>query len=233
MTELLRVEGLSAGYGEAIVIPALDLVIEDGRSLAVLGRNGAGKTTLINALIGAAKSHGGRILLAGVDIAGLPSYRRARAGLGWCPQERNIFRSLNVEENLTAVAMPGPWSLERVYAMFPRLRERRDNMGGQMSGGEQQMLAIGRALMLNPRILLLDEPTEGLAPAIVDELLAALKTLAREGLSMIVVEQKANKILRFTDDAIILNRGAVAHRARSADLLVDQAALHAHLTAVG
>ncbi len=233
MTELLRVEGLSAGYGEAVVIAALDLVVEDGRSLAVLGRNGAGKTTLINALIGAARSRGGRILLAGVDIAGLPSYRRARAGLGWCPQERNIFRSLNVEENLTAVAMPGPWSLERVYAMFPRLRERRGNMGGQLSGGEQQMLAIGRALMLNPRILLLDEPTEGLAPAIVDELLAALKTLAREGLSMIVVEQKASKILRFTDDAIILNRGAVAHRARSADLLGDQASLHAYLTAVG
>ncbi|HYA74108.1 MAG TPA: ABC transporter ATP-binding protein [Roseiarcus sp.] len=233
MTELLRVEGLSAGYGEAVVIAALDLVVEDGRSLAVLGRNGAGKTTLINALIGAARSRGGRILLAGVDIAGLPSYRRARAGLGWCPQERNIFRSLNVEENLTAVAMPGPWSLERVYAMFPRLRERRGNMGGQLSGGEQQMLAIGRALMLNPRILLLDEPTEGLAPAIVDELLAALKTLAREGLSMIVVEQKASKILRFTDDAIILNRGAVAHRAPSAELIADEAALHAHLTAVG
>jgi branched-chain amino acid transport system ATP-binding protein len=233
MTELLRVEGLSAGYGEAVVIAALDLVVEDGRSLAVLGRNGAGKTTLINALIGAARSRGGRILLAGVDIAGLPSYRRARAGLGWCPQERNIFRSLNVEENLTAVAMPGPWSLERVYAMFPRLRERRSNMGGQLSGGEQQMLAIGRALMLNPRILLLDEPTEGLAPAIVDELLAALKTLAREGLSMIVVEQKASKILRFTDDAIILNRGAVAHRAPSAELIADEAALHAHLTAVG
>ncbi len=233
MTELLRVEGLSAGYGEAVVIAALDLALQDGRSLAVLGRNGAGKTTLINALIGAVKSRGGRIRLAGADIAGLPSYRRARAGLGWCPQERNIFRSLTVEENLTAVAMPGPWSPERVFAMFPRLSERRGAMGGQLSGGEQQMLAIGRALMLNPRLLLLDEPTEGLAPAIVDELLAALKTLAREGLSMIVVEQKANKILRFTDEAIILNRGAIAHRARSADLVADQAALHAHLTAVG
>jgi branched-chain amino acid transport system ATP-binding protein len=233
MTELLRVEGLSAGYGEAIVIEALDLVVEDGRSLAVLGRNGAGKTTLINALVGAAKSRGGRILLGGVDIAGLPSYRRARAGLGWCPQERNIFRSLTVEENLTAVARPGPFDLERVYAMFPRLRARRGNMGGQLSGGEQQMLAIGRALMLNPRLLLLDEPTEGLAPAIVDELLAALKTLASEGLSMIVVEQKAAKILRFADEAIILNRGAVAHRAASADLIADKAALHAYLTAVG
>jgi branched-chain amino acid transport system ATP-binding protein len=233
MAELLRVEALSAGYGEAVVIAGLDLVLENGRSLAVLGRNGAGKTTLINALIGAVPARAGRILFAGADIAGLPSYRRARAGLGWCPQERNIFRSLSVEENLSAIALTGPWSLERVYAMFPRLRERRGNMGGQLSGGEQQMLAIGRALMLNPRLLLLDEPTEGLAPSIVDELLAALKTLASEGLAMIVVEQKASKILRFADDAIILNRGAVAHRARSADLIADQATLHAYLTAVG
>jgi branched-chain amino acid transport system ATP-binding protein len=233
MAELLRVEALSAGYGEAVVIAGLDLVLENGRSLAVLGRNGAGKTTLINALIGAVPARAGRILFAGADIAGLPSYRRARAGLGWCPQERNIFRSLSVEENLSAIALTGPWSLERVYAMFPRLRERRGNMGGQLSGGEQQMLAIGRALLLNPRLLLLDEPTEGLAPSIVDELLAALKTLASEGLAMIVVEQKASKILRFADDAIILNRGAVAHRARSADLIADQATLHAYLTAVG
>ncbi len=233
MTELLQVEGLSAGYGEALVIAGLDIAVEDGRSLAVLGRNGAGKTTLINALIGAARSRAGRIRLAGVDIARLPSYRRARAGLGWCPQERNIFRSLTVEQNLTAVARPGAWNLARVYRMFPRLEERRANMGGQLSGGEQQMLAIGRALMLNPKLLLLDEPTEGLAPAIVDELLAALKILAAEGLSMIVVEQKAAKILRFADEAIILNRGAIVHRAAAAALIADEAALHAHLTAAG
>ena len=232
MPELLRVEGLRAGYGEAIVIEALDLTLADGRSLAVLGRNGVGKTTLINALVGAVKSSG-RVRLAGADLSSLPSHRRARAGLGWCPQERNIFRSLSVEENLTAVALPGPWTLARVYAMFPRLAERRANMGGQLSGGEQQMLAIGRALMLNPKLLLLDEPTEGLAPAIVDELLAALKRLAAEGLSMIVVEQKAAKILRFADEAIILNRGAIVHRASSAALLADQAALHTHLTAAG
>jgi len=231
MAELLRVEGLNAGYGEAAVIVGLDVAIEDGRALAVLGRNGAGKTTLVNALIGAIPTRAGRILLAGADITRQRSYRRARAGLGWCPQERNIFRSLTVEENLTAVGLPGPWSLARVYAMFPRLRERRANMGGQLSGGEQQMLAIGRALMLNPRLLLLDEPTEGLAPAIVNEMLEALRTLAREGLSMLVVEQKANKILQFTDDAIILNRGAIVHRAHSADLIADPATLHAYLTA--
>jgi len=181
--------------------------------------------------MGAIPTRAGRILLAGADITRQRSYRRARAGLGWCPQERNIFRSLTVEENLTAVGLPGPWSLARVYAMFPRLRERRANMGGQLSGGEQQMLAIGRALMLNPRLLLLDEPTEGLAPAIVNEMLEALRTLAREGLSMLVVEQKANKILQFTDDAIILNRGAIVHRAHSADLIADPATLHAYLTA--
>jgi len=231
MAELLRVEGLNAGYGEAAVIVGLDVAIEDGRALAVLGRNGAGKTTLVNALIGAIPTRAGRILLAGADITRQRSYRRARAGLGRCPQERNIFRSLTVEENLTAVGLPGPWSLARVYAMFPRLRERRANMGGQLSGGEQQMLAIGRALMLNPRLLLLDEPTEGLAPAIVNEMLEALRTLAREGLSMLVVEQKANKILQFTDDAIILNRGAIVHRAHSADLIADPATLHAYLTA--
>jgi len=172
MAELLRVEALKAGYGEAVVIEALDLALDDGRSLAVLGRNGVGKTTLINALIGAVEMSG-RIALAGVDLSQLPSHARARAGLGWCPQERNIFRSLTVEENLTAVARPGAWNLARVYRMFQRLEERRANMGGQLSGGEQQMLAIGRALMLNPKLLLLDEPTEGLAPAIVDELLAA------------------------------------------------------------
>ena len=233
MTELLRVEGLSAGYGDALVIAGLDLTVENGRSLALLGRNGAGKTTLVNALIGATPMRAGSVRLGGVEIAGLASYQRARAGLGWCPQERNIFRSLSVEENLTAVARPGPWTVARVYAMFPRLRERRGNMGGQLSGGEQQMLAIGRALLLNPRLLLLDEPTEGLAPTIVDELLGALRTFAAEGLSMIVVEQKANKILRFTDDAVILNRGAVVHRARSVDLLGDEATLHAHLTAAG
>ena len=231
MAELLRVEGLSAGYGEARVIANLDMTLEDGKSLALLGRNGVGKTTLLNSLIGVTTRQGGKIFLGGVDLTPLPPHMRALRGVGWTPQERNIFRSLTVEENITAIATPGPWNLERVYAMFPRLRERRRNMGRQLSGGEQQMLAIGRALVLNPRLLLLDEPTEGLAPIIVDELLAALKELAREGLSMIIVEQKPKKVLPFTDQAIILNRGMIAHAARSADLLNDAAALENHLSA--
>jgi branched-chain amino acid transport system ATP-binding protein len=231
MAELLRVEGLSAGYGEARVVTNLTMRLEDGQSLALLGRNGVGKTTLLNSLIGVTTRHAGRVFLNGADITKLPPHRRALAGIGWTPQERNIFRSLTVEENLTAVATPGPWTLERVYKMFPRLYERRKNGGRQMSGGEQQMLAIGRALVLNPKLLLLDEPTEGLAPIIVDELLAALRVLAREGLSMIIVEQKPRKVLPFTDEAIILNRGAIAYAAKSADLIHDEAALETHLSA--
>jgi branched-chain amino acid transport system ATP-binding protein len=231
MTELLRVESLSAGYGEARVIQNLTFELDDGRSLALLGRNGVGKTTLIDTLIGVTTRFGGRILLAGEDIAALAPHVRARRGVGWTPQERNIFRSLTVEENLTAVALPGAWTPKRVYGLFPRLEERRTNMGRQLSGGEQQMLAIGRALVLNPRLLLLDEPTEGLAPIIVDELLAALREVARAGLSMIIVEQKPKKILPFTDHAIVLDRGAIAHDAPSAELLADPSALDAHLTA--
>jgi branched-chain amino acid transport system ATP-binding protein len=231
MAELLRVESISAGYGEARVIQGLSFALEDGRSLALLGRNGVGKTTLIDTLIGVTTLFDGRIMLMGEDIASLRPHVRARRGVGWTPQERNIFRSLSVEENLTAVALPGAWTVKRVYGLFPRLEERRTNMGRQLSGGEQQMLAIGRALVLNPRLLLLDEPTEGLAPIIVDELLAALRELARDGLSMIIVEQKPKKILPFTDHAIVLDRGAIAHAATSAELLADPATLDAHLTA--
>jgi len=231
MADLLRVEGLAAGYGEATVISNLSFALEDGKSLALLGRNGVGKTTLINSIIGVTTRHAGRIFVGGAEITKLPAHKRALAGVGWTPQERNIFRSLTVEENLTAVATPGPWTPGRVYKMFPRLYERRRNMGRQMSGGEQQMLAVGRALVLNPKLLLLDEPTEGLAPIIVDELLAALRQLAHEGLSMIIVEQKPKKVLAFTDEAIILNRGAIAHAAKSAELINDEAALEAHLSA--
>lgn len=237
-TPLLALDLLCAGYGEARVLNSLSLSLADGRSLALLGRNGTGKTTLINTLIGLTSWQGGRITLAGQDITNMPAEQRAHAGIGWVPQERNIFKSLTVEENMTAVARAGKtstaWTVARVYEMFPRLKERRNNLGNQLSGGEQQMLAIGRALVLNPRLLLLDEPTEGLAPIIVDEVLKALRRLARdEGLSMIIVEQKAQKILGFTDDAIILDRGSIVHHAPSHDLMNDHATLEQHLGAVG
>ena len=173
MAELLALRQLSAGYGEAIVISNIDLSVVEGESLAVLGRNGTGKTTLLNTIVGLTRHRGGTIMLGGRDLTPMRAEMRALAGIGWVPQERNIFKSLTVEENLTAVARPGPWTVARIYDMFPRLRERHSNLGNQLSGGEQQMLAIGRALVLNPRLMLLDEPTEGLAPIIIEELLAA------------------------------------------------------------
>ena len=180
MAELLRLEGLKSGYGEAVVVQGVDLVLEQGRSLALLGRNGTGKTTLLNTLVGATRQHAGRIVLGGRDISSMASYRRAAAGIGWVPQERNIFKSLTVEENLSAVARPGPWTVVRAYEMFPRLAERRANLGNQLSGGEQQMLAVARALVLNPKLLLLDEPLEGLAPIIVEELLRSIGRVVRD-----------------------------------------------------
>ena len=232
MTELLRLEGLSAGYGDALVIRDLGLTLAEGEALAVLGRNGVGKTTLLDSIVGVTRRFGGTMQFAGRDVTALPPERRARAGIGWVPQERNIFRSLTVEENLAATALPGPWTLARVYRMFPRLQERRANMGNQLSGGEQQMLAIGRALMLNPRLLLLDEPTEGLAPIIVQQLLDAITAIAREGIATMIVEQHARKILKITDRAIILDRGRIVHQAASAALLADPAQMDLHLGVV-
>ncbi|MHC2373108.1 ABC-type branched-subunit amino acid transport system ATPase component [Bradyrhizobium diazoefficiens] len=181
MSDLLEIEALRAGYGEAVVLPKMSLRLAEGQVLALLGRNGTGKTTLINSIVGVTRRFAGTVALAGTDVTILRPDQRARAGIGWVPQERNIFRSLTVEENMTAVARPGPWTVEKVYEMFPRLKERRGNFGNQLSGGEQQMLAIGRALTLNPKVLLLDEPTEGLAPIIVEELLKAIGTITRAG----------------------------------------------------
>jgi len=227
---LLEVDGLTCGYGEAVVLSNVGFTLDAGRSLALLGRNGTGKTTLIDTLVGVTRRHAGRIVLAGREIHSLPAHERAGAanwqGLGWVPQERNIFKSLTVEENLTAVARPGPWTAQRVFQLFPRLAERKSNLGTQLSGGEQQMLAFGRALVLNPRLLLLDEPLEGLAPLIVAELLAAIGRVAREeGLSSIVVEQHPHMVLQVTDDAIVLDRGGIALKATSASLLHDSTPL--------
>lgn len=229
MAELLKIETLSAGYGEAVVIQNVSLSLDEGHTLALLGRNGTGKTTLINTLAGATKQHGGSITLGGVPLHKLPSHERAAAGIGWVPQERNIFKSLTVDENLTAVARPArsgrralQWTPLRVYEMFPRLAERKNNLGTQLSGGEQQMLAVGRALVLNPTLLLLDEPLEGLAPIVVQELLRALSRITREeGLSAIIVEQHPQAILAISDSAVVLDHGTVVHAGTAQSLGKD------------
>jgi branched-chain amino acid transport system ATP-binding protein len=227
---LLDVQGLTSGYGEAVVLSDVSFTMAPGRSLALLGRNGTGKTTLIDTLVGVTRRHAGSIRLNGAEIHGLPVHQRAGAGIGWVPQERNIFKSLTVAENLSAVARPGAWTEQRVYDLFPRLAERKKNLGNQLSGGEQQMLAFGRALVLNPKLLLLDEPLEGLAPIIVEELLRAIRRVSREeGLSSIVVEQHPHMVLGVTDDAVLLDRGSIAYRATSEALLADPAPLDAWL----
>jgi branched-chain amino acid transport system ATP-binding protein len=227
MAELLAVEGLTAGYGDSVVLDDVALTVDEGDSLALLGRNGMGKTTLLVTLMGFTRMHRGTLRWRGADLAALPTHRRSRAGIGWVPQERLMFPSLTVEEHLTVVARPGPWTLSRVYGIFPRLSERRGNFGNQLSGGEQQMLAIGRALMVNPALLLLDEPMEGLAPIIVQELMGVIRELVEDGgMAVIVVEQHAKLALSLTRQAIVLERGRVVHRSPSDALLADPATLH-------
>jgi branched-chain amino acid transport system ATP-binding protein len=234
MPDLLCIEALRAGYGEAVVLPNMTLRLPESQVLALLGRNGTGKTTLINSIVGVTRCFGGSIMLKGDDITPMRPDQRARAGIGWVPQERNIFKSLTVEENMTAVAQPGPWTVKKVYEMFPRLAERKNNFGNQLSGGEQQMLAIGRALTLNPKVLLLDEPTEGLAPIIVEELLKALGVITRAGgICCIIVEQNAQKILGLADRVVILERGAIVHDAASAELKANPAVLERYLGVAG
>jgi branched-chain amino acid transport system ATP-binding protein len=227
MGELLAVDGLTAGYGDGIVLEDVSLAITEGDSLALLGRNGMGKTTLLVTLMGLTQMRRGSLRWRGSDLAALPTHRRSRSGIGWVPQERFMFPSLTVEEHLTAVARPGPWNVARVYEIFPRLAERRANFGNQLSGGEQQMLAIGRALMVNPALLLLDEPMEGLAPIIVQELMGVIRELVDDGgMAVIVVEQHAKLALTLTRQAIVLERGRVVHRAPSEALLRDPDTLH-------
>jgi len=225
--ELLALEGVSAGYGASVVLEGISFSMREGDSLALLGRNGVGKTSLLLTLMGLTQLHGGTIRWLGGEITRVPTYRRAHAGLGWVPQERYMFPSLTVEEHLTVVARPGAWDVPKVYQLFPRLQERRANMGNQLSGGEQQMLAIARALMVNPRLLLLDEPMEGLAPIIVQELLRVLRALVSEsGMSVIVVEQHARMALSLTQRAIVLDRGRIVHDSDSGSLLQDAQTLN-------
>ncbi len=227
MAKLLEVDGVWAGYGNANVLEDISFSLEAGGSMALLGRNGMGKTTLLATLMGATRQSRGVIRFEGRNLGVVPSHRRAHAGLGWVPQERDIFPSLSAQENLTVVARPGPWDLRKVYATFPRLQEKRANMGSQLSGGELQMLAIGRALMLNPKMLLLDEPLEGLAPLIVKELLAIIGRMVREGsIAVILVEQHAQQILPITQDAVVLERGRVVHHGPSGILAADPGLLN-------
>jgi branched-chain amino acid transport system ATP-binding protein len=229
-TGLLTVESMRAGYGDAVVLDDISFEVPEHGSLAVLGRNGVGKSTLLLSIMGCTIISRGRVTWRGKDITRMQAHRRARAGLGWVAQEREIFPSLTVEENLTVASQPGRWDLAAVYELFPRLAERRTNMGNQLSGGEQQMLAVARTLMINPALLLLDEPLEGLAPIIVDELLGALRRVLRnEGMSAIIVEQKAHKVLGFTDRAIILDRGHIVFAGDSTSLAEDRQTLEAHL----
>jgi len=224
---LLEIQGIRAGYGDSVVLDGISLEIPEAGSLAVLGRNGVGKSTLLLTVMGFTNLKRGRILFRGNAIEGLAAHRRAQLGIGWVAQEREIFPSLSVEENLTVAARPGSWDLEKIYALFPRLAERRANLGNQLSGGEQQMLAIARALMTNPSLLLLDEPLEGLAPIIVEELAAALKNL--QGIATILVEQHAEVALALTKDAVVIERGRIVHRAPSADFARDAETLERYL----
>ena len=223
---LLALRNVRAGYGDAIVLDGVTFEVPEQGSLAVLGRNGVGKSTLLLTIMGYTTLRDGTIAWRGEDITRMPPHRRARAGIGWVAQEREIFPSLNVEENLTVAARPGRWDLAAVYDLFPRIAERRRNMGNQLSGGEQQMLAIARALMTNPALLLLDEPLEGLAPIIVEELTRGIaRMIADEGTAIILVEQHAELALSLTQDALMMERGAIVHRAKSRALAQDAASL--------
>jgi branched-chain amino acid transport system ATP-binding protein len=224
---LLALTDVRAGYGDAVVLDGISFELADGASLAVLGRNGVGKTTLLLTVMGYTSVIQGSIKWRGRDLMRVPPHRRARQGIGWVAQEREIFSSLTVEENLTVAARPGRWHLRAVYELFPRLAERRGSAGNHLSGGEQQMLAIARALMTNPALLLLDEPLEGLAPIIVDELTAAIARMtADQGTAFILVEQHTEIALSLARDAIVLERGSIVHRASASELCNDHATLN-------
>jgi branched-chain amino acid transport system ATP-binding protein len=224
---LLELRDVRAGYGDAVVLDGVSLGIPEKGSLAVLGRNGVGKSTLLMTVMGYTRLHKGTILWKGKDISALPPHQRALLGLGWVAQEREIFPSLTLEENLTVAARPGRWNLSVVYELFPRLKERKANFGNQLSGGEQQMLAIARALMTNPALLMLDEPLEGLAPIIVEELAASLRKM--EGMATILVEQHTEIALSLTADAVVIERGRIAHRARSEEFMKDAETLERYV----
>jgi len=226
VSALLALDSVAAGYGESVVIEGVTLAVEEGECLALLGRNGVGKTTLLTTIMGLTRLHGGRLAWRDRDITRIPADERARAGLGWVPQERGMWRTLDVEEHLAAVARPGDWDARRVFELFPRLADRRRHRGAQLSGGEQQMLAIARALVTNPRLLLLDEPLEGLAPLVVQELTKVLRKLAGEGgMAIVLVEQHAALALSIASRAAVMDRGRIVLERPSAALAANPAEL--------
>jgi branched-chain amino acid transport system ATP-binding protein len=223
---VLALEQVSAGYGETVMLENVSLALAERETLSIIGRNGVGKSTLLATIMGHTTLHGGRVKLHGGDISALATYRRVAAGLGYVPQEREIFPSLTLRENLEVAARPGAWTAETVYELFPRLAERAGNMGNQLSGGEQQMLAIGRALIGNPSVLLMDEPSEGLAPVIVEELARAMKRLSRESaLALILVEQNSRLALEIAPRAVVMDRGQIVYDGASEALRDDPAKL--------
>ncbi len=223
---VLVLDKVFAGYGETVVLEDIDLTLKAGETLSIIGRNGVGKSTLLSTIMGHTTQHGGAIRLHGSDITPLATYRRVAAGLGLVPQEREIFPSLSLRENLDVAARPGAWTVETVFELFPRLGERADNRGNQLSGGEQQMLAIGRALIGNPTVLLMDEPSEGLAPVIVEELTRAVKRLTQAGdFSMILVEQNSRLALDIAPRAVVMDRGQIVYDGASETLRNDPAKL--------
>jgi len=231
MAALLELDQVSAGYGASVVLDRVSLTVGEADALAVLGRNGVGKSTLMVTVMGLTTLHGGAVRWRGRDISAMPTFRRTRAGIAWVPQERLVFPSLTVHEHLTCVARPGRWTPPRIYELFPGLARRRSNRGDQLSGGEQQMLAISRALMTNPQLLLLDEPLEGLAPIIAQELVRVIRALRADadmaaGMAIVVVEQHARMALALTERAVVLDRGRIVHRGDSRALLDDPAMLH-------
>jgi branched-chain amino acid transport system ATP-binding protein len=222
MAEALSLRHVSAGYGETVVLEDINLALAPGESISVIGRNGVGKTTLLATVMGHTTLHRGEVALGGATLERVPIFRRARRGLGWVPQEREIFPSLSVRENLTIGSRPGHWTLERVFELFPNLAARLSNMGNQLSGGEQQMLSIARALLTNPSVLLMDEPTEGLAPVIVEALAAALLRLRGEGgLSIVLVEQNSRVALAFSSRTVVMDKGRIVYDGASAELSAD------------
>jgi len=226
VADLLEVQGVVAGYGESVVLEDVSFTLREGGSLALLGRNGVGKTTLLLTLMGMTRLHKGTLAWRGEPLAAVPPHHRARLGFGWVPQERGVFPSLTVDEHLEAIARPGEWTAARVYQLFPRLVERRGHFGNQLSCGEQQILAFARALMVNPTLLLLDEPTEGLAPVVIDELVVTIRKMLASGrMAAILVEQHARLALQLTEETLVLDRGRVVHRSPSRSLLEDPGTL--------